>query len=109
MIHRPPSWKPGDVTSGKVKLDMSEFHDLMHWPFTRHCRSLYGGGFHHLKATWRYRRKEQLLDLYRRPWHKIMCRLDRHEPRTHYRWNKTEDRWDPVTQCWWCYQKTKDV
>lgn len=99
---QPPPFKPGDLASGKVKLDMSQFHDGMHWPGTKHCRSLYGGTRQHLKNSWRYHRKDQLLDLYRRPWHKIMCRLDRHEPREHFSWNKITEEWDSVTPCWWC-------
>lgn len=44
--------KPPDFS--KAKIDMSRFHDLMHRPFTAHCRSMYGGPRHHLSLWWEY-------------------------------------------------------
>lgn len=43
------------------RLDFSQFHPLDHWPFEHRCGQFYGGGFHHLKIAWQYRRKEQLI------------------------------------------------
>lgn len=63
-----------------MKLDFSQFHDTMHPPFTRHCRSLYPGGWraglHHLRLAWAYHRRDQV----RGPLHTyLLCRLGRHE------------------------------
>ena len=44
-----------------MELDFSQFHPLDHWPGTRDCRSLYGGTRNHLKMTWDYRRKPELM------------------------------------------------
>lgn len=35
-------------------LDFSEFHDLMHRPFTAECRSMYGGSRRHLSLWWEF-------------------------------------------------------
>lgn len=55
------------------ELDFSRFHDLMHRPFTRRCRSMYGGSRHHIALWWEYMAW---------PWahRQTLCRLGLHEP-----------------------------
>lgn len=87
---------------GGVRLDFSQFHDLMHVPFSRHCRDLYPhgwkAGWHHLKLDWQFRRKDQL----RVPLQKILCRLDRHDVRVWYSGSKAEGTLAVSPQCHFC-------
>ena len=57
----------------------------MHLPFTRHCRTLYPGGWraglHHLHLAWTYHRRDQVLA----PLHTyLLCKLGRHQVRVWY-------------------------
>ena len=52
-------------------LDFSEFHPLDHWPWQRRCWSnklqggwetpFYGGPIHHVKLSWQFKWREQVL------------------------------------------------
>ncbi|MET0702462.1 MAG: hypothetical protein ABWY93_22635 [Mycobacterium sp.] len=58
-----------------MKIDFSRFHPLDHRPFTARCRSLYGGTRNHLRLTWAYRRRDQVLG----PWRRIFgCAFGSH-------------------------------
>lgn len=59
-------------------LDFSEFHPLDHWPGSARCHEFFGGWRHHLRITWAFRRKPQLLAATR-------CRLGWHRPTTAFR------------------------
>lgn len=58
-----------------MELDFSGFHDLLHRPFTRECRSQPGGWRRHLRLEWEYRRRDQVVGIIRRP----LCWVGRHE------------------------------
>lgn len=57
-----------------------EVHVLDHWPFSRECRQDNdGGGWLHLRLSWEYRRRAQVMC-----WPKqLLCRWGRHKPRLH--------------------------
>lgn len=42
------------------EFDFSMYHPLDHWPFTARCREHYGGGRHHLRIAWAFRRRDQV-------------------------------------------------
>jgi hypothetical protein len=68
------TWSPGEEPIIKT-VDFSQFHMLDHWPFTKRCRTFYGGGRRHLWMAWHFRRREQVL----RPfWRVFMCLFGRH-------------------------------
>lgn len=59
-----------------MELDFSEFHPLDHWPGGAYCRSLPGGTRNHLALTWRFRRKQQLIQ----PFHRVFrCWWGKHQ------------------------------
>lgn len=81
------------------KIDFSQWHPLDHWPFTSRCRSFHGGGRHHIKITWEFRRKDDL--------HRPLCKLGRHR----YAWIWQRDRidgvmsdWEAVLRCRHCWK-----
>lgn len=55
------------------KIDFSRFHPIDHYPWTARCRSLYGGGFYHVRIWWGHIGRQYL-----RAW--TVCRLGRHQP-----------------------------
>lgn len=58
------------------RVDFVRYHGLDHWPFTPSCRQMpYGGGFHHLKLAWDYRRRDQVFKF----WHHRRCRRGIHK------------------------------
>lgn len=62
---------PRDFDPYKIKLDFSQFHDLMHRPFTAECRSMYGGWRHHVSLWWEYMGRPRLAYL-------LKCRFGWH-------------------------------
>lgn len=74
-----------------MDIEMSRFHDLMHWPFTRECRSRHGGSRRHIKLYWEYRLRSELRrnTLCRIHWHRRVRMTDHHSGRT-------------VRPCWYC-------
>lgn len=82
-------------------LDFSQYHGLDHWPGTRHCRSLPGGTRNHLRMTWDYRRRDQLL----RPLHTaVLCRIGRHDDEIWYRRDQANRRDQVLPTCKHCYR-----
>lgn len=84
-----------------MKIDFSIFHDLMHMPFSKYCRSLHPGGWragiHHLKMDWQLRRYDQL----RSPWRKlVLCKVGRHEMVVWY--HRHDDVVDVLPKCKFC-------
>jgi hypothetical protein len=67
-------WDPGEHELVK-RIDMSQFHMLDHWPFTKECRSFYGGGLRHLWLAWHFQRRQQVL---RPVWRLFCCPWGRH-------------------------------
>ena len=65
------------------ELDFSQFHPLDHWPYTERCRAHYGGGRHHLRIAWDFRRREQVVGYFAR-W--TTCVVGRHRWRV---WKRT--------------------
>lgn len=74
-----------------MRLDFSQFHDLMHKPFTAACRARPGGWRRHVALWWAYMA---------RPWVRTQttCRLGRHE------WCEDGGARNvyPVQACWFC-------
>lgn len=69
-------------------LDFSEFHDLMHRPFTAECRSLYGGWRRHLSLWWEFRVQPELRAA-------TLCRIG---------WHRWRDGWSrDLGDCWSCW------
>jgi hypothetical protein len=87
---------PPDFSS--AKLDFSEFHPLDHWPFTAYCRSRPGGTRRHLKYTWEFRRRDQLLA----PWHWLRCRTGRHQFVEGWHRADVDSPWERHVECAWC-------
>lgn len=86
-----------------MKLDFSQFHDLMHAPFSPYCRSLYPhgwkAGIHHLRAEWEYR----LRDRVRAPLHTLyLCRVGRHEIQVWYAQNPHDGSMTVRPACAFC-------
>lgn len=52
-------------------LDFSQFHDLMHLPFTPYCLRQYGGPLRHVSLWWEFVAHEKLRKL-------AWCRCGRH-------------------------------
>lgn len=80
-------------------IDFSEFHPTGdHWPFTRYCRTYFGGGRLHLVYAWRYHWRDQILW----PWHWLQCRRGRHAPVSGTRRPTPSDPWEAFTECVYC-------
>lgn len=86
-----------------MKLDFSQFHDLMHPPFTRECRDLHPNGwragFHHLRLEWQCRRRDQIMaPVYRH----LLCPLGRHDVRVSYSGSKRDGTLTVSPRCEFC-------
>jgi hypothetical protein len=53
------------------KISFEIFHDLMHRPFTRECRAMYGGSRRHLALWWEFQAVPAILTA-------TLCRIGRH-------------------------------
>lgn len=58
------------------ELDFSQYHPLDHWPFSARCRDHYGGGRHHLRIAWRFRRRDEVVGVFARV---STCVIGRHK------------------------------
>jgi hypothetical protein len=65
-------------------LDLSIFHPLDHRPWSRRCRSMHGGGRHHLALLWMYEWRPRWLSM-------VCCPLGFHDPVT-IRWQHHTQR-----------------
>lgn len=94
----------GPPTIDVDRLDFSQFHATGdHWPFSRYCRTQYGGGRVHLAYAWEFRHRDQLLS----PWHKVLCSLGSHEGRDGWERETLDDpttAWVAVHRCRWCWR-----
>jgi len=59
------------------ELDFSQFHPLMHRPFSRECFGWYGGPTRHIELWWDYQRPD--------PIGAVLCRLGRHDMTPYWR------------------------
>lgn len=90
-------WSAGNEREVPVEnLDFSQFHALDHWPWTRWCREQpYGGGWHHVKSTWQWRRRDQWFGW----WFKItQCTFGKHEEMF---WRSPKGAWVGCRYCNW--------
>lgn len=103
MTENPPSPDPDEefplLDINLKKLDFSQFHATGdHWPFTRYCRTQFGGGWHHLALAWEFRRRDELLA----PWHRLRCRTGHHSPVQGWRRSSLDEPMRPYKACVYC-------
>lgn len=75
-------------------LDFSQFHDLMHMPFTPYCWRMFGGPRRHMTLWWEHVAVSEL----RR---NTLCQFGRHRHRT---WRRT-GRLDTFRACVDCLER----
>ena len=72
-------YRPDEVSAEHLAaLDFQVFHPLDHRPWSRRCRTMHGGGRHHLALAWSYQLKPRWLKM-------VFCPLGFHDPVT-WRW-----------------------
>lgn len=72
------------------KLDFSEFHDLMHYPFSLYCWRMPGGWARHVALWWEYKATPYIMA-------HTACRLG------HHHWCESFRGDEPLPDmCWHC-------